>query len=122
MKRLVLAYRTMAYITGVLIIVLVFAGVPLQFAFGQPLIDAVVGTIHGWLYVVYVIIAFILSVKLKMRTLSPQVLILLLAGIIPIATFVVERWMMRTRIAPALAAEAAASSASAGNPAATTRR
>lgn len=122
MKRLVLAYRTMAYITGVLIIVLVFAGVPLQFAFNQPFIDAVIGTIHGWLYVIYVIIAFTLSMKLKMRTLSPQVLILLLAGIIPIATFVVERWMMRTRIAPALAAEAAASPASPGNPAETTPR
>lgn len=104
MKRHVLAYRTMAYITGVLIIVLVFVGVPLQFAFGQPLVDAVVGTIHGWLYIIYVIIAFTLSMKLKMRTLSPQVLILLLAGIIPVATFVVERWMMRTHIAPALAA------------------
>ncbi|MCL2581753.1 MAG: DUF3817 domain-containing protein [Streptosporangiales bacterium] len=121
MKRLVLAYRTMAYITGVLIIVLVFAGVPLQFAFGQPLVDAIVGTVHGWLYIVYVIIAFALSLKLRMRTLSPQVLILLLAGIIPVATFVVERWMMRTYIAPALAAEAAGSP-SAGSPAETARR
>ena len=32
-------------------------------------------------------------------------MILLLAGTIPVMTFVVERWMMRTYIAPALAAE-----------------
>jgi integral membrane protein len=111
MKGLVLAYRAMAYITGVLIIVLVFAGIPLQFAFGHPWIDQYVGTVHGWLYVVYVIVAFMLSQKLRMRTLSPGVLILLLAGIIPVATFVVERWMMRSRIAPALAGEAPGKSA-----------
>ena len=34
---------------------------------------------------------------------------LLLAGTIPVMTFVVERWMNRTYIAPALAAESAPS-------------
>ncbi|MBO0821089.1 MAG: DUF3817 domain-containing protein [Nocardiopsaceae bacterium] len=111
MKGLVLAYRTMAYITGVLIIVLVFAGVPLQFAFGHPWIDQYIGTVHGWLYVVYVIVAFTLSQKLKMRTLSPRVLVLLLAGIIPVLTFVVERWMMRDYIRPALAGQTPGKSA-----------
>ncbi len=32
-------------------------------------------------------------------------MILLLAGTIPVMTFVVERWMMRTYITPALDAE-----------------
>ena len=105
MKAAVLCYRVMAYITGVLIIVVIFAGLPLQFAFGHPWIDRYVGTVHGYLYIVYVICAFILSQKLKMR-LSPR-LLLLLAGTIPVLTFVVERWMTRAYIAPALAAEAA---------------
>ena len=34
--------------------------------------------------------------------------VLLLAGTVPVMTFVVERWMTRTYIAPALAAESAA--------------
>ena len=107
MKAAVLCYRVMAYITGVLIIVVIFAGLPLQFAFGHPWIDTYVGTVHGYLYIVYVICAFILSQKLKMR-LSPRLLLLLLAGTIPVLTFVVERWMTRRYINPALAAEAAA--------------
>jgi hypothetical protein len=40
-----------------------------------------------------------------MRLLSWQVIVLLLAGTIPVLTFVVERWMTRRYIAPALAAE-----------------
>jgi integral membrane protein len=99
-------YRTMAYITGCLIIVIVCAGLPLQFAFSNIWIDQYVGTVHGYLYIVYIIAAFILSQKLKMR-LSPRVFLLLLAGTIPVLTFVVERWMNRAYIQPALAAEAA---------------
>jgi integral membrane protein len=106
MKAAVLRYRVMAYITGVLIIVVVFAGLPLQFAFGDNWIDTYVGTVHGYLYILYVIFAFMLSQKLKMR-LSPRLLLLLLAGTIPVLTFVVERWMTRAYINPALAAEAA---------------
>jgi integral membrane protein len=103
MRAAVLRYRVMAYITGVLIIVVVFAGVPLQLAAHNTFIANDIGTVHGFLYIVYVIVAYLLSRKLKMRT-GPTVL-LLLAGTVPIMTFVVERWMTRAYIAPALAAE-----------------
>jgi integral membrane protein len=106
MRAAVLRYRVMAYITGVLIIVVVFAGIPLQVAAHNTVIVNYIGTVHGWLYIIYVICAYILARKLKMR-LGPTIL-LLLAGTIPVMTFVVERWMMRTYIAPALAAETAA--------------
>ena len=62
---------------------------------------------HGVLYIIYIIFAYILAQKLKMKT-GPTVL-LLLAGTVPIMTFFVERWMNRTYIAPALAAESAPS-------------
>jgi integral membrane protein len=95
----------MAYITGVLIIVVVFAGIPLQVVAHNTFIVNQIGTVHGFLYIVYIIFAYILAQKLKMR-LGPTIL-LLLAGTVPIMTFFVERWMMRTYIGPALAAEAA---------------
>ena len=106
MRAAVLRYRVMAFITGVLIIVLFFIGIPLQFAASQPAVDQYVGQIHGFLYIVYVIMAFLLALRLRMRLLSWQVIVLLLAGTIPVLTFVVERWMTRRYIAPALAAEA----------------
>src|SRR6266700_7562808 len=105
MHAAVLRYRVMAYITGVVLMVLVFVGVPLQVA-GHPAVANNVGTVHGILYIIYVAVAYILSRKLRMAT-RPTVL-LLLAGTIPVLTFGVERWMVRTYIAPALAADAAA--------------
>jgi integral membrane protein len=104
MRAAVRRYRVMAYITGVLIIVVVFAGIPLQVAAHNTVISNDVATVHGFLYIVYVIFAYLLAQKLKMR-LGPTI-VLLLAGTIPVMTFVVERWMMRTYIGPALAAEA----------------
>lgn len=106
MAAAVLRYRVMAYVTGVLIIVVVFAGIPLQLAAHNTFIANDIGTLHGFLYIIYVIFAYILAQKLKMR-LGPTI-VLLLAGTVPVMTFVVERWMMRTYIAPALAAEDAA--------------
>lgn len=104
MRTAALRYRVMAYITGVLIIVVCFVGIPLQIAAHNTFIVNDIGTVHGFLYIIYVIFAYLLAQKLKL-TMGPTVL-LLLAGTIPIMTFFVERWMMRTYIAPALAGEA----------------
>jgi integral membrane protein len=106
MRAAVLCYRVMAYTTGVLIIVLCFVGIPLQIA-GHPQVEQYVGEVHGFLYIVYIIMAFRLALKLRMRLLNWRTILLLLAGTVPVMTFVVERWMTRRYIAPALAAEAA---------------
>ena len=105
MRAAALRYRVMAYITGVLIIVVCFAGIPLQIAAHNTFIVNDIGTVHGFLYIIYVIVAYMLAQKLKMK-LGPTIL-LLLAGTVPVMTFFVERWMMRKYIAPGLAADAA---------------
>jgi integral membrane protein len=106
MRVAALRYRVMAYITGVVLIVLCFVGIPLQVA-GHPAVANQVGVVHGILYIIYLAFAYILARKLHLAA-RPTVL-LLLAGTVPIMTFIVERWMNRTYIAPALAAEAAPS-------------
>ena len=103
MRAAVLRYRVMAYITGVLIIVVCFVGIPLQIAAHNTFIVNQVGTVHGFLYLVYIVFAYLLAQKLHLPI--RQTVILLLAGTIPVMTFVVERWMMRTYITPALDAE-----------------
>jgi integral membrane protein len=104
MQAAVLRYRVMAYITGVLIIIVVFVGIPLQIWDHNTVITNQVATVHGVLYIVYIVFAWILASKLHMKP-KPTVL-LLLAGTVPVMTFVVERWMMRTYINPALAGTA----------------
>ncbi len=105
MRGTVLRYRVMAYITGVVLMILCFVGIPLQIA-GYPAMVNVVGTVHGILYMIYLVTAALLAWKLRLAVV-PTVLVLL-AGTVPILTFVVERWMTRRYINPALAAETTA--------------
>ena len=103
MEAAVLRYRVMAYITGVVLVILCFVGIPLQIA-GYPAVANDVGVVHGILYIIYLVFAWILSRKLRLAN-KPTV-IMLLAGTIPIMTFIVERWITRQYINPALAGQA----------------
>jgi integral membrane protein len=99
----VLRYRVMAYVTGVVLVVLCFVGIPLQVA-GHPAVASDVGVVHGILYIIYLIAAWLLARRLGLAV-KPTV-IMLLAGTIPIMTFIVERWVTRKFINPALAGRA----------------
>ncbi len=94
---LLLRYRVMAYLTAVLLIVLVFAGIPLQVAAGRPEVVNIVGTLHGFLYIVYLVVAFALTRRLGIP--KWQMMLVLLAGTVPFAAFVAERKMTRRYLA-----------------------
>ena len=102
-QRAVRRYRVMAYVTGTVLIVLCFVGIPLQIA-GHPLVANDVGVVHGVLYLIYLYFAWKLSRRLGLRN-KPTV-IMLLAGTVPIMTFIVERWITRRFIRPALYGDA----------------
>ncbi len=101
----VLRYRVMAYVTGVVLMVLCFVGIPLQVA-GHPAVANNVGVIHGILYIIYLVSAWILARRLRLE-IRPT-LIMLLAGTVPVMTFIVERWVTRRFINSALAGQAQA--------------
>ena len=89
MTRALLAYRVMAYVVGTALIILVFVGIPLQFAAGHPGVVAVVGPIHGFLYIIYLITAANLA-RHERFTLR-QMLAVVGAGLLPFLAFVIER-------------------------------
>ncbi len=66
-------------------------------------IAKVVGTIHGVLYIIYIVVAFTMTGWSRIRTASVGTVIVLAAGTIPILTFVVERWVSRRYIDPVMA-------------------
>ncbi len=103
-RLIVRAYRAMAYLTGVALIILCFVGIPLQVFAHKLTVEHIVGTTHGMLYIVYVIVAFAMTRAVGMKVASVGTVIVLLAGIIPVGTFVIERWATRRFIDPALAA------------------
>ena len=92
MKRSVLTrYRVMAYITGVLLVLLCL-GMVAKYGLdmsGAADLTRVVAIAHGWLYVVYLVFAFDLGAKAKWPV--GKQLWVLLAGTIPTAAFFVER-------------------------------
>src|ERR1700692_3932349 len=81
-------YRVMAYTTAVLLIVLVFVGVPLQVA-GHPGVATVVGTLHGFLYIVYLFVAFQLTRTIHIPVV--RTVLVLIAGTIPFGAIIAER-------------------------------
>ncbi|KUO16728.1 DUF3817 domain-containing protein [Streptomyces dysideae] len=92
MKKSVLTrYRVMAYVTGVLLVLLTLGmiGKYLLEMDGADDFTRVVSIAHGWLYVVYLVFAFDLGSKAKWPV--AKQLWVLLAGTIPTAAFFVER-------------------------------
>ncbi|MDI1453094.1 DUF3817 domain-containing protein [Streptomyces sp. NPDC014684] len=96
MKKSVLTrYRVLAYVTGVLLVLLCLSmiakyGLDMD---GAADVTRVVAIAHGWLYVVYLVFAFDLGSKAKWPV--GKQLWVLLAGTIPTAAFFVERRISR---------------------------
>lgn len=84
-----LRYRTMAYTVGIGLIILVFVGMPLQFGAGTKAVVAVVGPIHGFLYIVYLATALDLAGRARFTFL--QLLAMIGAGLLPFLAFFIER-------------------------------
>lgn len=96
-NRALSAYRAMAYVVGVLLIVLVFVGIPLQFGTAHPGVVAVVGPIHGFCYIVYLLTAA--NLARSERFSLKELLAIVAAGLLPLLAFFVERRVTRRVLA-----------------------
>ena len=86
-------YKVMAYIVGVGLIILVFIGIPLQYGANFPLVEKVVGTMHGFLYIVYLVAALDLARRARFTLL--QMAAMVGAGLLPFLAFIIERRVER---------------------------
>jgi integral membrane protein len=85
-------YRIFAWVTGVVLLGLVAAMV-VKYGFGESAGVAVIGPMHGFLYMGYIVATLILAERCRWRPV--QALLVLLAGTIPLASFVAERKVTR---------------------------
>jgi integral membrane protein len=92
MRGALVRYRVIAYVVGVLLLVLT-AGTVVKYTGGTDAVVAVVGPAHGFLYMVYLVLAADLARRARW-SLRYTVLILL-AGTVPFLTFVAERAVTR---------------------------
>lgn len=91
-----LFYRIMAYIVGVLLVVLICIGVPLRYLAADPnlnqlgaQINGPLGVGHGWLYMILLISAVNLGLRVKWTW--KRLVVIALAGTVPFLSFVAER-------------------------------
>jgi len=82
-------YRIMAITVGIALIVLVFVGIPLQVWGDDHTVVGVVGPLHGFLFIVYLLAGG----DLVRRAGWPlgELAWMFLAGLVPVAAFVEER-------------------------------
>ena len=99
MRLNVTLYRVMAYVTGVVLIVLCILAI-LQIWTNDGAAVNAVGTVHGLLYIIYLIVSYPLTRRLRLAT-GPTIAVLL-AGTVPVMTFIVESRIRHRYIEPAL--------------------
>ena len=73
-----------------------------------PAVANYVGMLHGILYIIYLVFAYLLTRRLRLTLAGPRRCSCCWPGTIPVLTFVVERWVTHRYIDPALAAARAA--------------
>lgn len=85
-------YRIAAFVVGVGLIILCVT-IVLKYAFGMDWTVEIWGPIHGFLFAAYVLIVFDLAFRARWSFLG--MIAVLLAGVIPVVSFVCEAWVTR---------------------------
>jgi integral membrane protein len=92
LKNALLRYRITTYIVGALLIVLTY-GTILKYANGDDRIVATVGMLHGFLYMVFLVITADLARRARFS--FKFTILIMLAGTVPGLSFVAERFATR---------------------------
>ncbi len=95
-------YRVMAWVTGAFLLLLT-AEMVAKYLFrgGEPWLGTWVAITHGWIYVLYLLT--VLDLWSKLRWGLGRLVVLVLAGVVPVLSFVAEHRVtaeVRARTAP----------------------
>jgi integral membrane protein len=86
-------YRIIAWIVGVVLIVLVLVGMPLKYLAENAAVVQTVGPAHGFLYMVYLVASFDLGRRAGWPL--KRLILVMLAGTVPFLSFYAERVVTR---------------------------
>ena len=85
--------RLLGLAEGLSFILLMFIAMPLKYLFHQPAAVRVVGSIHGGLFVLYVLAVVAVAFAQKWRI--PRVLLALAVSVIPFGPFLFDKRLQR---------------------------
>ncbi len=86
-------YRIMAYAVGAMLLILCAVGLPLQYVWNNTKVVAIVGPIHGVLYIIYLITAYDLARRARFTLL--EMLAMVCAGFFPFMAFYIEHLVVK---------------------------
>jgi integral membrane protein len=89
-------YRIIAWVVGCGLLALVVVGMPLKYIGDNDSVVAIVGPLHGFLFIVYLLLTFDLA--RRARWAFPRMLLVMLSGTIPFLSFWTERKVSRNWI------------------------
>lgn len=84
------SFRIISYLEGISYLLILFVTMPLKYLFASPEPNKVIGMTHGFLFLGYIVMAFLIKPEKKWN--NKTLGIVLLCSVIPFATF----WMDRT--------------------------
>lgn len=82
-------YRVMAWVVGLWLLLLVLVAMPLKYAADSPRLVEIVGPVHGYLYMGYLVVT--LDLARRAHWAPVKAIGVMLAGTVPFLSFVVER-------------------------------
>lgn len=88
-----LRYRVMAFVTGTLLLLLVFVAMPIKYWGDHPGPTAIIGVSHGFLFMVYLVATLDLGIRLRWNPI--KLIVVMACGTIPFASFIAERRITR---------------------------
>jgi len=92
-RKALLFYRVMAWVVGILLVVLVLVAMPLKYVGGIGAPVTYVGIAHGWLYPVLLISAY--NIGHRVGWPWQRLIAIALAGTVPFLSFVAEHFATR---------------------------
>ena len=82
-------YRIIAWVVGVGLLALVLVGMPLKYFGHDDTVVAIIGPIHGFLFMIYLVLTFDLARRANWPFL--RMILVMAAGTIPFLSFWAER-------------------------------
>jgi integral membrane protein len=87
--------RIIAFAEGISYLILLFVAMPMKHIWGQPNAVRSFGTVHGLLFVLYIL--YLILCKIEHRWTTNKVLILLGISIIPFGNFYADKHYLQTQ-------------------------
>tara|TARA_B100001287_G_C22636764_1_gene507965 strand:+ start:940 stop:1227 length:288 start_codon:yes stop_codon:yes gene_type:complete len=88
-------FRIIALLEGLSFIFLVFLGMPLKYLYGNEILIKLLGMPHGILFIIYVLTAILFKNKLELNI--KELLIVLIASVIPFGTFYIDYKFLKSK-------------------------